>query len=46
MKCGECANMCWFGDYALNYCRKTGNIVTEDKECDVYETEGEVKAQC
>lgn len=41
MKCGECENMYWFGDYALNYCRKTGDIVTDDRECDVEESEVE-----
>lgn len=42
MKCGECQNMSWFGDYALHYCKKTGKVVEEDTECNLDELEDEV----
>ena len=43
MKCEECANMRWFGDYALNYCTKIGIVVTKDTECKL---EDEVTEEC
>lgn len=43
MKCGECENMSWFGDYALHYCNRTGKVVEEDTECDLEE---EVNEEC
>lgn len=33
MKCGECGEIRWFGDYGLHYCNKSGKVVTRDKEC-------------
>ena len=35
MKCGECANCRWFGDYGLHYCVFTKKVVECDSECHI-----------
>ena len=35
MKCIECANRRWFGDYGLHYCNFTKKIVECDSECHI-----------
>ena len=35
MKCRECANRRWFGDYGLHYCNFTKKIVECDSECHI-----------
>ena len=35
MKCIECANRRWFGDYGLHYCGITKKIVERDSECHI-----------
>ena len=34
MKCKDCPNLYWFGDYNLWYCLKTREPVEPEKECD------------
>ena len=33
MKCKDCPNLYWFGDYALDICRISKDIVEPDQEC-------------
>ena len=35
MKCIECANRRWFGDYGLHYCNFTKKVVERDGECHI-----------
>lgn len=39
MKCKDCENKYWFGDYALDYCKIDKEIVTEENECHITESE-------
>ena len=33
MKCKNCDQNYWFGDYALNYCKVDKEIITDESEC-------------
>lgn len=33
MKCKNCEQNYWFGDYALNYCKVDKEIITDESEC-------------
>ena len=40
MKCENCENRIWFGDYGLHYCDITKKVVNSDSECHI-ENKGE-----